>query len=65
MQLKAERPSPISSLPTLPSRQSFLSESSTQTDSLSIPSTCDFSTQTELSDSDESENLVEPHHPVK
>ena len=64
MQIKADRPGRISPT-TLLSRQSFLSESSTQTDSLSIPSTCDSSTQTELSDSDESENLVEPHHPVK
>ena len=60
MQLKAERQGRISPLPTLLSRQSLLSESSTQTDSLSIPSTCDLSTQTELSDSDESGNLVEP-----
>ena len=60
MQLKAERQGRISPLPTLLSRQSLLSESSTQTDSLSIPSTCDLSTQTELSDSDESENLAEP-----
>ena len=60
MQLKAERPGRISPLPTLLSRESFLSESSTQTDSLSIPSTCDLSTQTELSDSHESEDLVEP-----
>ena len=60
MQLKAERPGRIFPLPTLLSRESFLSESSTQTDSLSIPSTCDLSTQTELSDSHESEDLVEP-----
>ena len=60
MQLIAERQGRISPLPTLLSRQSLLSESSTQTDSLSIPSTCDLSTQTELSDSDESGNLVEP-----
>ena len=38
----------------------LLSESSTQTDPLSISSTCDLSTQTELSDFDQSENLVEP-----
>ena len=60
MQLKAERQGRISPLPTLLSRQSLLSESSTQSDSLSIPSTCDLSTQTKLSDSDESGNLVEP-----
>ena len=60
MQLRTERPGRIFPFPTLLSRQSFLSESSTQIDSLSIPSTCDLSTQTELSDSDESENLMEP-----
>ena len=38
----------------------LLSESSTQTDPLSISSICDLSTQTELSDFDQSENLVEP-----
>ena len=60
MHLKAERPGRISLFPALLSRQSFLSESSTQTDSLSIPATCDLNTQTEFSDSYESEDLVEP-----
>ena len=60
MHLKAERPGRISLFPALLSRQLFLSESSTQTDSLSISATCDLSTQTEFSYSYESEDLVEP-----
>ena len=54
MHFKAECRGRISRLPTLLSRESLLSESSTPTDSLSIPSTCYLGTQTELSDSDES-----------
>ncbi|XP_022788996.1 uncharacterized protein LOC111328758 isoform X2 [Stylophora pistillata] len=60
LQHKTERPGRITSPPPLPLRQSFLSESWTQTDSLSIPSTSDLSTQTDLSDSDESKNPVDP-----
>ncbi|XP_022797805.1 uncharacterized protein LOC111336045 isoform X2 [Stylophora pistillata] len=60
LQHKAERPGRFTSPPPLPLRQSFLSESWTQTDSLSIPSTSDLSTQTDLSHSDESKNAVEP-----